>query len=77
VFDATHSVQRPGGLGGSSGGDREYIIPLATAAAAVGIDGLFVETHPDPSKARSDAASQLALAEMPALLDSVLRIIRH
>lgn len=77
VFDATHSVQRPGGLGGSSGGDREYIIPLAKAAAAVGIDGLFVETHPDPSKARSDAASQLALAEMPTLLDSVLRIIRH
>lgn len=77
VFDATHSVQRPGGLGSSSGGDREYIIPLARAAAAVGIDGLFVETHPDPSKARSDAASQLALAEMPTLLDSVLRIIRH
>lgn len=77
VFDATHSVQRPGGLGTSSGGDREYIIPLARAAAAVGIDGLFIETHPNPAHAKSDAASQLPLSEMPALLDTVLRIVRQ
>ena len=77
VFDATHAVQRPGGLGDSSGGDREYIIPLAQAAAAVGIDGLFVETHPDPARAKSDAASQIPLKEMPMLLDAMLRIVRR
>jgi len=76
IFDATHSVQRPGGLGTYSGGDRQFVLPLARAAAAVGIDGLFVETHPDPSRARSDAATQIPLGEMPALIEQVLKIIR-
>lgn len=73
VFDATHSVQRPGGLGDASGGDREFIIPLARAAAAVGIDGLFVETHPDPIRAKSDAATQMPLVMMPELIESILQ----
>jgi len=77
VYDATHSVQRPGGLGTSSGGDRDFIVALARAAAAVGIDGLFVETHPDPEKAKSDAATQLPLDQMPALLEDVLKIVRR
>ncbi len=76
VYDATHAVQRPGGLGTSSGGDRQFIASLARAAAAVGIDGLFVETHPDPAKAKSDAATQLPLNDMPAFLADVLRIVR-
>jgi 2-dehydro-3-deoxyphosphooctonate aldolase (KDO 8-P synthase) len=77
IYDATHSVQRPGGLGTSSGGNKEFILPLAKAAAAVGIDGLFVETHPDPSRAKSDASTQLPLKEMPRLLDDVLGIARR
>ena len=76
VFDATHSVQRPSGLGDKSGGDREYILPLARAAAAVGIDGLFVETHPQPDIAKSDAASQLPLIMVPTLLEQILGIMR-
>jgi 2-dehydro-3-deoxyphosphooctonate aldolase (KDO 8-P synthase) len=74
VYDATHSVQRPGGLGTSSGGDRQFIVSLARAAAAVGIDGLFVETHPDPARAKSDPATQLPLEDMPGLLEDVLKI---
>jgi len=74
VFDATHSVQSPGGAGGASGGAREYIAPLARAAMAVGVDGLFVETHPRPAEALSDGASMLPLAEMPELLRSCLAI---
>ncbi|MHC4549548.1 MAG: 3-deoxy-8-phosphooctulonate synthase [Planctomycetota bacterium] len=74
VFDGTHSVQRPGGLGGRSGGDREMIPVLVRAAAAVGIDGLFLETHEDPSKALSDGPNQLPLDDLPALLDQVLRL---
>jgi 2-dehydro-3-deoxyphosphooctonate aldolase (KDO 8-P synthase) len=74
IFDGTHSVQRPAGLGNASGGDREMIPHLVRAAAAVGIDGLFLETHEDPSKALSDAATQLPLDELPALLDQVLAI---
>jgi 2-dehydro-3-deoxyphosphooctonate aldolase (KDO 8-P synthase) len=74
IFDGTHSVQRPAGLGDASGGDREMIPCLVRAAAAVGIDGLFLEAHEDPSKALSDAATQLPLDELPALLDDVLRI---
>ena len=77
VYDATHSVQRPGGLGNASGGDRQFVAALARAAAAVGIDGLFVETHPEPSRAKSDAATQLPLEEMPRLLDDVLKIVRR
>jgi 2-dehydro-3-deoxyphosphooctonate aldolase (KDO 8-P synthase) len=59
VFDATHSVQLPGGLGSASGGQREFIPPLARAAAAVGIDALFMETHPNPEKALSDGPNSL------------------
>lgn len=76
IFDATHSVQRPGGLGDRSGGDSKFIIPLARAAAAVGIDGLFIETHPQPEIAKSDAASQLPLLMVPALLEEILKIVR-
>ncbi len=74
VFDATHSVQRPGGLGHASGGDASMVPVLARAAAAVGIDGLFVETHEDPSKALSDGPNMVALDALPALLDEVARI---
>ena len=68
VFDATHSVQLPGGLGNSSGGQREFIPVLARAAVAVGISGLFMETHPDPSIAKSDGPNAWPLDRMEALL---------
>lgn len=68
VFDATHSVQRPGGLGDASGGAREHIPHLLRAAVAVGADALFMEVHPDPPNALCDAASMLALADLPELL---------
>ena len=68
VFDATHAVQRPGGLGSASGGAREFVPHLVRAAVAVGVDALFLEVHPDPPSALSDAASMLALSELPALL---------
>jgi 2-dehydro-3-deoxyphosphooctonate aldolase (KDO 8-P synthase) len=71
VFDATHSVQMPGGQGTSSGGDRRFVLPLARAAAAVGIDALFLETHPDPDKALSDGPNMIALADLEALLRQV------
>ena len=74
VFDATHSVQEPGGLGTASGGRREYAPMLAMAAMAVGADALFVETHPDPPSAKSDAASMVPLAEMRAMLERCLAI---
>jgi 2-dehydro-3-deoxyphosphooctonate aldolase (KDO 8-P synthase) len=64
VFDITHSVQQPGGQGGSSGGQREFAPILARAAAATGIDGFFIETHPDPSKALSDGPNLIPLAKM-------------
>ncbi len=67
-FDATHSVQEPGGLGGASGGRREFAAPLAMAAMAVGADALFIETHPDPDNALSDAASQIPLAEIEKII---------
>ncbi len=72
VFDATHSVQLPGASGTASGGEREFVAPLARAAAAVGIDALFVEVHPEPANAKSDAETQLPLAELPGLLKQVL-----
>jgi len=72
VFDATHSVQRPGAAGGSSGGAREFILPLVRAACAVGIDALFVEIHPDPAAAHSDSATQWPLDDLGALLDQAL-----
>lgn len=74
VFDATHSVQLPGGNSRTSGGQPEFIIPLAKAAVAVGIDALFVETHPNPSKALSDADSQLPLSQLDSLLSQVAEI---
>ncbi|MBN1212374.1 MAG: 3-deoxy-8-phosphooctulonate synthase, partial [candidate division Zixibacteria bacterium] len=74
VFDATHSLQLPGGGGAVSTGQPEYVIPMSKAAAAVGIDGLFVETHPEPSQAKSDAGAMLPLDKMDELLEVVLRI---
>jgi 2-dehydro-3-deoxyphosphooctonate aldolase (KDO 8-P synthase) len=72
VFDATHSVQQPGGLGGSSGGQREFVPVLARAALAIGVAALFIETHPDPDHAPSDGPNMVPLAEMPELLDVLL-----
>lgn len=74
VFDATHSVQQPGGLGTASGGQREFIPHLARAAAAVGVDAFFLEVHPDPAKALSDAATMLPLADLPVLLRTLQAI---
>jgi 2-dehydro-3-deoxyphosphooctonate aldolase (KDO 8-P synthase) len=64
VFDVTHSIQRPGGLGGKSGGDRQFASYLAKAAAAVGVDGFFIETHPNPEKALSDGPNMIPLSEL-------------
>ena len=74
VFDATHSVQRPGGQGASTGGDGKLAPVLARAAVATGVDGVFIETHVDPSKALSDGPNQIPLADLPALLDQLLRL---
>lgn len=74
VFDATHSIQMPSLQDGVSGGTPEFIAPLARAAAAVGINGLFVETHPEPKKALSDASSMLPLRHIEALLKQVINI---
>ncbi|MEM6905983.1 MAG: 3-deoxy-8-phosphooctulonate synthase [Pseudomonadota bacterium] len=68
IFDATHSVQQPGGLGGASGGQREFAPVLARAAVAVGVAGLFIESHPDPDTAPSDGPNMIPLAQMPALI---------
>ncbi len=76
VFDVTHSVQKPGGQGTSSGGAREMVPVLARAAVAVGIAGLFMETHPDPSKAMSDGPNAVPLKHMKALLESLLDLDR-
>ena len=75
VFDATHSTQQPS-LGESSGGERRFALPLARAAAAVGINGVFFETHPDPSRAMSDAATQIPLAEAEEFMTQILRFHR-
>ena len=74
VFDATHSVQMPGGLGTASGGQREYVRPLARAAMAVGVDGLFVEVHEDPDHAPSDGPNMLPLDQLEPMLSEVLAI---
>jgi len=74
VFDATHSVQKPGGLGTATGGDREMIPVLAKAAVAAGCDGLFFETHTNPEKALSDGPNMLSLQELANLLPILLRI---
>ena len=76
VFDATHSVQLPGGLGQSSGGQREMVPVLARAAVAVGVAGLFMETHPNPDQALSDGPNAVPLKHMPALLESLLELDR-
>ena len=75
-FDATHSVQRPGAREGASGGNRDYIAPLARAATAVGIDALFIEVHESPERAPVDAACQIDFAALDRLLGEVLEIDR-
>ncbi|WP_250625755.1 3-deoxy-8-phosphooctulonate synthase [Pinirhizobacter soli] len=74
VFDATHSVQLPGGQGTSSGGQREFVPVLARAAVAVGVSGLFAETHPDPSKALSDGPNAWPLGQMEELLETLMEL---
>jgi len=76
IFDATHSVQQPGGLGGSTGGNRELVEPLARAAAAVGIDGVFFETHPNPDLSPSDGPNMVPLDQFEKVLERVLAIWR-
>lgn len=76
VFDATHSVQKPGGRGETTGGNREYVEPLAKAAVAAGADALFFEVHPDPDNALSDGANMLKLDEFEAILGRILRVYR-
>jgi len=76
IFDATHSVQQPGGQGGSSGGQREYVPVLARAAVAVGVAGVFIETHEAPERAPSDGPNMVPLAEMPALIERLMAFDR-
>jgi 2-dehydro-3-deoxyphosphooctonate aldolase (KDO 8-P synthase) len=72
VFDATHSVQQPGGQGPTSGGQREFVPVLARAAVAVGVAGLFIETHPDPDRAPSDGPNMVPLRELEPLLAELM-----
>lgn len=74
VFDATHSVQQPGGLGDRSGGDRTHVPLLARAAVAAGVSGIFMETHPDPDQALSDGPNAWPLSQMAALVDDLVRL---
>ena len=74
VFDATHSVQKPGGNGTSTGGNRQYVEFLAKAAVSVGVDGLFMETHPNPDNAKSDGPNMVPLGEMEELLKKLQRV---
>lgn len=74
IFDATHSVQEPGGLGSATGGNREMVEPLARAAIAIGIDGLFFETHPNPDQAPSDGPNMLRLDDFPGVLKRILQL---
>ena len=76
IFDATHSVQQPGGLGGASGGQREFVPVLARAAVAVGVAGVFLETHPDPDGAPSDGPNMLPLRSMESLLRELMEFDR-
>jgi 2-dehydro-3-deoxyphosphooctonate aldolase (KDO 8-P synthase) len=73
IFDATHSVQQPGGLGKSSGGQRQFVEPLARAAMAVGVDGLFIETHDCPERAPSDGPNQIPVTELKNILQNILK----
>jgi 2-dehydro-3-deoxyphosphooctonate aldolase (KDO 8-P synthase) len=72
IFDATHSVQQPGGQGSSSGGQREFVSVLARAAVAVGVAGLFIEAHPDPDRAPSDGPNMIALRDFEPLLSRLM-----
>ena len=74
IFDATHSVQQPGGRGSSTGGQREFVAPLARAAMAVGVDGVFIETHPNPDQALSDGPNMVPLQRLEPLLEQLLAI---
>jgi 2-dehydro-3-deoxyphosphooctonate aldolase (KDO 8-P synthase) len=74
IFDVTHSTQQPAGLGNQSGGNPQFSPMLARAAVAAGVDGLFLECHPDPKAARSDAATVLSLAEVEPLLSQVKQL---
>jgi 2-dehydro-3-deoxyphosphooctonate aldolase (KDO 8-P synthase) len=74
IFDATHSVQKPGGKGNATGGNREYVEYLAKAAAAIGIDGLFMEVHPDPDNALSDGPNMIKLSELKSILERILEV---
>jgi 2-dehydro-3-deoxyphosphooctonate aldolase (KDO 8-P synthase) len=74
VFDATHSVQEPGGLGGATGGNRALVEPLARAATAIGVDALFFETHPTPDTSPSDGPNMVPLAEFGSLLERIVKI---
>ena len=74
IFDATHAVQQPGGQGTTSGGQREFVAPLARAAVAVGVDGLFLEVHPDPSVALSDGPNMVPLHRLKALLSQLVAL---
>lgn len=74
VFDATHSVQQPGGLGGATGGNREMVWPLARAAVAVGVDAVFLETHPDPERSPSDGPNMIPLENVEQLLSQLQQI---
>jgi 2-dehydro-3-deoxyphosphooctonate aldolase (KDO 8-P synthase) len=76
VFDATHSVQLPGGSGSSSGGDRKFVMPLARAASAIGVDGIFFEVHPDPPSAKSDSANSIYLSSLKDNLKAIFEISR-
>lgn len=74
IFDATHSVQKPGGNGTSTGGNREYVEYLARAAVAVGADGLFMEVHPEPEKALSDGANSIRLEDVDQIIQRILKV---
>ena len=75
-MDATHSVQQPGGLGGSSGGQREFAPVMARAAVAIGVAAVFIETHEDPDSAPSDGPNMIHLAQMPALISTLMKFDR-
>ena len=74
IFDATHSVQKPGGKGNATGGNREYVEYLAKAAVAVGVDGLFMEVHPEPDNAKSDGPNMVPLSELKTILEKLIKV---
>lgn len=74
MFDATHCVQKPGGMGASSGGDRRFVLPLLRAALSIGVDAVFMEVHPDPDAAKSDGPNMVPLARVERVLDEMAKI---